>query len=157
MATILRAIVAYWALLFTIRVIGRRAVNQMTPFELILLFLMGGMSIQAVVYDDRSLTNALLAVFTIGLNHILVAWLKQRSVTFRKLADGTPIIIVENGHWHRERMYRMRLQEQDVMAVARQNGVRHLEEIETAIVERNGAISIFKYAGQREPADLQAA
>src|SRR5438270_321489 len=77
MATILRATIAYWALLFTIRVIGRRAVNQMTPFELILLFLIGGMSIQAVVYDDRSLTNALLAVFTIGMNHVGTGWLRS--------------------------------------------------------------------------------
>ena len=114
---------------------------------------MGGMSIQAVVYDDRSLTNALIAVFTIGLNHVLVAWLKEKSVTFRKLADGTPIIIVEKGHWHRDRMYRMRLQEQDVMAVARQGGVRHLEEIDTAVVERNGAISIFKRADPEESSE----
>jgi uncharacterized membrane protein YcaP (DUF421 family) len=150
MATILRATLAYWALLFTIRVIGRRAVNQMTPFELILLFLIGGMSIQAVVYDDRSITNALLAVFTIGMNHVLVAWLKQRSVTFRKLADGTPVIIVEKGHWHHDRMYRMRLQEQDVMSVARQGGIYHLDDIETAIVERNGAISVFKRQQQAQ-------
>jgi uncharacterized membrane protein YcaP (DUF421 family) len=149
MGTILRATVAYWMLLFTIRVIGRRAVNQMTPFELILLFLIGGMSIQAVVYHDRSLTNALLAVITVALNHVLVAWLKQKSVTFRKLADGTPIIIVEKGHWHRNRMHRMRLQEQDVMSVARQNGIKHLDEIDAAIVERNGAISIFKRGDQQ--------
>jgi uncharacterized membrane protein YcaP (DUF421 family) len=116
----------------------------MTPFELILLFLIGGMSIQAVVYDDRSLTNAILAVFTIGMNHVLVAWLKQKSVTFRKLADGTPIIIVENGHWHHDRMYRMRLQEQDVMSMARQGGILNFDQIDTAVVERNGAISIFK-------------
>lgn len=144
MATILRAIIAYWALLFTIRVIGRRAVNQMTPFEFILLFLLGGMTIQAIVYDDRSLTNALLAVVTIAMNHVLVAWLKERFPTFRKLADGTPIIIVENRHWHRDRMSRMRLQEQDVMSVARQGGILHLEQIDTAIVERNGEISVFK-------------
>jgi|tagenome__1003787_1003787.scaffolds.fasta_scaffold20987537_10 uncharacterized membrane protein YcaP (DUF421 family) len=144
MATILRAAIAYWALLFTLRVIGRRAVNQMTPFEFILLFLIGGMTIQAIVYDDRSLTNALLAVVTIALNHVLVAWLKEKYVTFRKLADGTPIIIVENGHWHRHRMSRMRLQQQDVMSVARQGGIYHLDEIATAVVERNGAISIYK-------------
>lgn len=60
------------------------------------------------------------------------------------VADGTPIIIVEHRHWHLERMSRMRLQEQDVMAVARQGGIRHLDEIDTAIVERNGAISVFK-------------
>lgn len=145
MATIVRATIAYWSLLFTLRVIGRRAVNQMTPFEFILLFLIGGMTIQAIVYDDRSLTNALFAVITIALNHVLVAWLKEKSVTFRKLADGTPIIIVENGHWHHWRMSRMRLQQQDVMSVARQAGIRHLDEIETAVVERNGAISIYKH------------
>jgi uncharacterized membrane protein YcaP (DUF421 family) len=145
MATILRATIAYWSLLFTLRVIGRRAVNQMTPFEFILLFLIGGMTIQAIVYDDRSLTNALIAVVTIAMNHVLVAWLKEKNVTFRKLADGTPIIIVENGHWHRWRMSRMRLQQQDVMSVARQAGIQHLDEIATAVVERNGAISIYKH------------
>lgn len=144
MATILRAIVAYWALLFTLRVIGRRAVNQMTPFEFILLFLVGGMLIQAVVYDDRSLTNAVLAVFTIGMNHVLVAWLKARSKTFRRLADGTPIIIIEKGQWHHGRMSRMRLYDQDVMSVARQAGIARMDDIETAIVERNGVISVFK-------------
>jgi uncharacterized membrane protein YcaP (DUF421 family) len=144
MATIIRATIAYWVLLFSLRAIGRRAVNQMTPFELILLFLIGGMSIQAVVYDDRSLANAILAIFTVAMNHVLVAWLKQKSVLFRKLADGTPIILVENGHWHLNRMGRMRIQEQDVMSVARQSGIKTFDEIDTAIVERNGAISIFK-------------
>jgi len=154
MATILRATIAYWALLFTLRVIGRRAVNQMTPFEFILLFLIGGMTIQAIVYDDRSLTNALLAVITIGINHVFVAWFKEKSETFRKIADGTPIVIIEKGHWYEDRMYRMRLCDQDVMSVARQSGISHLEEIDTAIVERNGAISIYK---RKEPAGAEYA
>ena len=50
---------------------------------------------------------------------LVVAWLKQKSVSFRKVADGTPVIIVEDGHWHHDRMWAMRLQEQDVMSVAR--------------------------------------
>jgi uncharacterized membrane protein YcaP (DUF421 family) len=144
MGTIIRAACAYWFLLFTIRVIGRRAVNQMTPFELILIFLIGGMSIQAIVADDRSLLNAFLAIMTVAMNHVLVAYLKQRFVTFRKLADGTPIMVVERGNWYRERLYKMRLQEQDIMAVAREQGIRHFDDIETAIVERNGSISIYK-------------
>jgi uncharacterized membrane protein YcaP (DUF421 family) len=59
------------------------------------------------------------------------------------LADGTPVIIVENGHWHHERMWRMRLQDQDVMAAARDKGIRTLEQIDMAIVERDGSISVF--------------
>jgi len=86
MATILRAVYAYWFLLIALRVIGRRAIMQNSPFEMILIFLFGGTMIQAVVGEDRSLVNASLAVITIGLMHVLVAWLKVRSVAFRKLA-----------------------------------------------------------------------
>src|SRR3954469_11263088 len=87
MGPILRAIFAYWFLLATLRVIGRRAVMQNSPFEMILIFLFGGTMIQAVVGEDRSLTNALLAVMTIGLMHALVAYLKFRFTLVRKLVD----------------------------------------------------------------------
>jgi uncharacterized membrane protein YcaP (DUF421 family) len=148
MGTILRATAAYWLLLFTLRVVGRRALNQMTPFELILIFLLGGMSIQAVVSDDRSLTNAFIAIMTVAMNHVLVAWLKQRSEGFRKIADGTPIVIVQDGRWDRTKMALMRLQEQDVMSVARGQGMRRIEEVQEAIVERNGSISVYKVENQ---------
>src|SRR5436190_1222577 len=91
MFTILRAIFAYWFLLFALRVIGRRAVMQNSPFEMTLIFLFGGTMIQAVVGQDRSLINACLVVLTIGLMHVLVAWLKLRSAAFRKVIEGTPI------------------------------------------------------------------
>jgi uncharacterized membrane protein YcaP (DUF421 family) len=122
----------------------------MTPFELILMFLMGGLSIQAVVADDRSLINAFLGVATIGLMHVVVAWAKQKSVLFRKLVDGTPIVIVEQGHWHKDRMHRMRLQDQDVMASARGKGLERAEQIDYAIVERNGEVTIFPKKNQQE-------
>lgn len=144
MATILRAAGAYIFLLVVIRLIGRRAVNQMTPFEFILLFLFGGITIQAVVTDDRSLVNAFLAVMTIALMHVLVAWLKQCSAVARKLLDGTPVPIVEDGQWNEDRMRKMRLQEQDVMSAARQQGVKEMAEVKYAIVERSGDISIIK-------------
>lgn len=142
MDTIIRAAAAYWFLLFTLRFVSRRAVNQMTPTELILLFLLGGMSIQAIVSDDRSITNAFLAIMTIALMHVLVSSLKQWSGWFAKVTDGTPIIILDNGNWHEDRMRTLRLQQQDVMAAARQQGLERAEQIKYAIVERNGGISI---------------
>jgi uncharacterized membrane protein YcaP (DUF421 family) len=65
-----------------LRIIGRRSIAQMTPIELIVIFLFGG-TIQAVVSDDRSLINAFLGVITIGLMHVIVAALKQRYPGFR--------------------------------------------------------------------------
>jgi uncharacterized membrane protein YcaP (DUF421 family) len=149
--TILRDAAAYWFLLFIMRVIGRRAVSQTTTFELILIFLIGGMSIQAVVTDDRSLTNAFLAIATIGMMHVLVAWLKQKSVTFRKLADGTPIVIVEHYRWFDNRMQAARLQNQDVMAAARARGIQQMDDIKDAFIERDGSISIIQ--GNKDEAE----
>lgn len=143
MGTVLRAIAAYWFLLFTIRIIGRRH-DQTTPFELILIFMIGGMSIQAIVSDDRSLTNAFIAIATVGIMHVLVAWLKQKSQVFGRVVDGTPIVILEKGEWLRDRMHRLRIQDQDVMASARAQGITKLEQIRYAIVERTGNISIIK-------------
>jgi uncharacterized membrane protein YcaP (DUF421 family) len=144
MGTILRAIVVYWFLLVVLRIVGRRSFEQMTPFEMILVFLLGGMGIQTIASDDRSLTNALLGISTIALMHILVAWLKLRSEAFRRFVDGTPIVIVEDGQWHDDRVRKLRFHMQDIMAAARHDGVERKEQIQFAVVERNGSISIVR-------------
>ena len=69
------------------RLLGRRSFEQLTPFEMILIFLLGGIGIQTIVSDDRSVINALLAISTIALMHIFVACLKNWSEAFRKFAD----------------------------------------------------------------------
>jgi uncharacterized membrane protein YcaP (DUF421 family) len=144
MGTIVRAALTYWFLLFVLRLTGRRAMNHMTPFEMILIFLFGGLAIQAIVADDRSLTNAWLAILTVSLMHVLVAALKRKSERFGRIADGTPVVIFRHGEWLRDRMKHLHVQEPDVMAAARNSGVDRLDQIEYAIVERNGSISIVK-------------
>lgn len=144
MATIIRAAAAYWFLLFIIRVVGRRSAGQLTSFELILIFLCGGMLIQAVVYDDRSLTNAFLAVITVALMHVLVAYLKQRFACFCRVADGTPVVLFSHGKWHTHAMSQVRMQPQDILGAARGLGLARLDQVRFAILERNGDISIIK-------------
>jgi uncharacterized membrane protein YcaP (DUF421 family) len=143
MSTILRAIVAYWFLLFMLRVIGRRAIMQSSPFEMILIFLFGGTMIQAVVGDDRSLMTATLAVSTIGLMHTFVAWLKLHSVAFRKIVEGTPIVMLKGSEWNETAMRRSRLHVEDVMSAAREKGITRPDDIEYVIFERSGAICVI--------------
>jgi hypothetical protein len=73
MNIVLRAAAGYFILLFAVRLIGRRTASRMAPFDLVLLFLFGGITIGAVVGEDHSLVGAISAVFTIGLMHILVS------------------------------------------------------------------------------------
>src|SRR4051812_36716076 len=120
MVTVVTAAAVYVVLLCALRVVGRRSPNMMTPFEMILMFLLGGMGMQAILGEDRSFTNALTGIATILLMHVGVSTLKQRSSWFGKLADGTPVIVFADGKWDEEGMRRLRLQPQDVQAAARQ-------------------------------------
>lgn len=144
MITIVNAAIIYWVLLFAFRLLGRRGPNMMTPFEIILLFMLGGMGMQTIIGNDHSLTNALLGIATVVMMHVAVSSLKGWSERFGRVVDGTPVIVFGKGRWERESMQRLRIHEQDVMAAARTQGIERLEQIKYAIVERNGGISVIK-------------
>jgi uncharacterized membrane protein YcaP (DUF421 family) len=144
MDIILRAAVAYIVLLLTVRLIGRRLASMLAPFDLVVLFLIGGASLSAVLGDDRSLMGAFSAIGTIGLMHVLVSWGKARSVWFGRVVDGTPVVVFERGRWHEGRMAMLRLQPADVMSAVRQRGLQRLDQVRYAIVERDGKISIVE-------------
>jgi uncharacterized membrane protein YcaP (DUF421 family) len=143
MGTIIRALVAYIVLLLMIRITSRRAAGPATPFQLILIFLFGGMSIQAVVSDDRSLANAILGVMMIAWTHLTLAKAKTRWPALGRIVDGTPVLLVENGHWHEDRLARLSLHDTDVMAAGRLRGLLRREQVRHAVFERNGDIAII--------------
>lgn len=144
MYTIIHAIFGYLFLLLTIRVLSRRPGAQLTPFEFVIVFLIGGIIILTTTGNDRSVTNTVCAVLTIGLMHRLVSWLKLRYRTLGSLIDGTPLVLLKDGEWQMDTMNRMRVQDTDVMASGRLKGVKDLQSIKYAILERDGSISIIK-------------
>ena len=144
MAAILRASFGYCFLVFMSRIVGRRPGKQITPFEYVLIFFIGGLTLTFMVGDDRSVTNAIGAIIMIALTHFLITWLKQRSPAFGRFVDGTPLVLINKGQWQVNTMRRMRLQDDDVMASARDKGIATLEEIDYAVLERNGEISVLK-------------
>jgi uncharacterized membrane protein YcaP (DUF421 family) len=88
--------------------------------------------------------NALCTITAIAATHFVIAWLKNRSSGLGRVVDGTPMVLLEKGMWRRETMRRMHIREQDVMAAARDNAVERLNQIEYAILERNGEISVIE-------------
>jgi uncharacterized membrane protein YcaP (DUF421 family) len=143
MDAVLRALFFYLFLIFLVRIVGRRPGKQITPFEFVLVFFMGGLALTAMVGDDASLTNATLQIITLAAAHYAVAWLRSASPRIARLFDGTALILLENGTWRSNTMSRMGIQDDDVMATARDQGVMTLQEIDRAILERNGQISII--------------
>jgi len=144
MYTLLHAVLGYFFLTLMIRVLARRPGAQMTPFEFVLVFLVGGVIILATVGDDRSITNCYGGVIAICLMHRLVGRLKQRSPRWADIIDGKPILLLQNGEWQTSSMKHAHVDDMDVMAAARGKGLRTLDQIKYAVLERNGSISIIK-------------
>lgn len=144
MSTIIHAIVGYCVLLLVVRVLSRRPGGQLTLFEFVIVFLIGGVAIQATVGRDHSLTNCATAILAVGMMHRIVSWLKERSPRFSVLVDGTPLVLVKDGRWQLEAMRGMRVDPEDVMAAARVKAVASVFDVKYAVLERNGTISIIK-------------
>jgi uncharacterized membrane protein YcaP (DUF421 family) len=144
MSTIIHAILGYFFLLLVVRVLSRRPGAQLTLFEFVIVFLIGGVIILATVGNDRSITNCATAILAVGMMHRLVSWIKSRSPRLGAVIDGTPLVLLKDDEWQTEVMRGMRLNAEDVMAVGRTKGLTSIYQIKYAILERNGAISIIK-------------
>ena len=143
MPTILHSIVGYFILLLIVRVLKRRAGSQMTLFEFVIVFLMGGIIILSTVGNDRSVTNCTCAVIAVALIHRTIAWGKSKSPTLGAIIDGTPLVIIRHGEWQPEIVTGMKLRREDIEAAGRSGGVNKIEDIDYAILERNGRISVI--------------
>jgi uncharacterized membrane protein YcaP (DUF421 family) len=144
MAAVVRAFFGYFFLVMVVRIVGRRPGKQMTPFEFVLVFFIGGLALTAIVGDEVSFTNGLCQVITMGLAHYSLAWARTKSRRFARLVDGTPLILLENQSWRTDTLKHMRIFDDDVIASARDSGIKTLQDIDRAVLERNGEISVSR-------------
>jgi uncharacterized membrane protein YcaP (DUF421 family) len=142
--SVLRALFGYFFLVLIVRIVGRRPGKQLTPFEFILIFFLGGVMLTAIVSDEASLTNAFCQIIAVAAAHYSLAVLRSRSDKLAQILDGVPLILMQNGQWSAKTMRMMRVQDDDVMEKARDQGLMSLDQIDGAVLERNGEISILK-------------
>ena len=150
LATVLRAVFGYLFLIFMTRIVGRRPGKQLTPFEFVLIFFLGGLTLTGMVGDEMSLANAVCQIMTLALTHYFLTLARSRSSYLARLLDGTPLTLIENGQRRIQTMERMRIQDEDLMAMARDQGLKTLDQVGIATLERNGEISIIKTQAEKE-------
>ena len=144
MSTLWHALVGYLVLTLTVRAFTRRPGAQMTLFEFVIVFLIGGVIILATVGHDRSMVNCMCAILVVASFHRFIFFLKERFPRFALFLDGSPLVLLRpNGDWQKEVMRGMHVAQEDILAAGRLRGVTSEDEIDYAILERNGGISII--------------
>ena len=147
MDLVLRAAAIFVFLFVITRVIGKRELSSLQPFDLILLIVLGDAVQQGLTQDDYSVTGAFLVIFTFAVLQVFVSWLGYRFPRARPVLEGEPIVIVEDGRLIERNLRRERLTPDEVSESGRANGISHLSEIRWAVLETNGTISFIKKSG----------
>ena len=149
MDLVLRALAVYVVILVFTRIVGRRELSTMQPFDLILLVVIGDLVQQGVTQNDMSVTGVVLVIATIGIAQVGTSYLSFRFRRLRPLLEGEPIVIVENGNVIERNMRRERLSLDDLAEQARKSEIESLDQVKWAVLETNGEISFIKQQQQQ--------
>lgn len=147
MDIVLRASAVFVILYLLLRLLGKRELGQLTPFELLVMIVMGDLIQQGVTHNDFSLTGALLAVATFGFLALLLSWITYLSPAMERLLDGKPRVVVRGGTIIADNLRRDRVTRAELESEMRLAGIASLRDVAWAIIEPQGKISFIKAEG----------
>jgi uncharacterized membrane protein YcaP (DUF421 family) len=146
MEIVARATFVFLLLLLLTRVLRRRTLGDMAPFELLLLVTLGDIVQQGVTQEDYSLTGVVLAISTFAFWVTVLSYLTWRSRRVAAVIDGVPLVIVHNGVPIEKTLTTERLPIDEVFEAARQHGIESLDTVKLAVLEPTGRISFIQYS-----------
>jgi uncharacterized membrane protein YcaP (DUF421 family) len=144
MDIVLRALVVYVVIYVLMRVLGRRELSKMEPFDLIILVVIADLVQQGVTQQDYSVTGAVLAIGTIGLLVVLTSLVSFHLPRARALLNGRPVVLVEAGKPIEGNMRRERITLDELAAQARLHGIDSIAAVQWAVLETSGSVSFIR-------------
>jgi uncharacterized membrane protein YcaP (DUF421 family) len=144
---ILRTVAVYLVILIGLRLAGKRELGQMTVFDLVVLLLIANAVQNAMVGPDTSLLGGLLAAIMLLFLNAIIARLRLRSPLLRRLVEGTPTLLVLRGEPILDHLRRESIDQETLKAALREHGVNDLSDVEMAVLEIDGSISVVPTGG----------
>ncbi|WP_028059775.1 DUF421 domain-containing protein [Candidatus Solirubrobacter pratensis] len=141
MDLVLRTIFVFFLILLVTRVVGRRELSSMEPFDLILLVVIGDLVQQGVTQSDYSLTGTTTVIVTMASLVVFTAYLSFRFKRLRPLLEGEPTLLVSEGRLLERNLHRQRMSVEELRAEARQQSIGSFDDIRYAVLETNGKVS----------------
>jgi uncharacterized membrane protein YcaP (DUF421 family) len=143
MDIVIRAAFAFLVILLLTRIVGRRELNTLEPFDLILLVTIGDLVQQGVTQNDFSVTGLTLALGTIAVLTVLFSYLPWRFQALRPVLEGVPVILIQDGDVIEKNLRRHRLTQEEIAAEARHQQIESFDKIRWAVLETSGKISFI--------------
>jgi uncharacterized membrane protein YcaP (DUF421 family) len=149
---VIRAAVMFAFLWAVTRAVGRSTLGELSTFELLMYVTMGDLVQQSITQQDYSVTSGVLTISVFALLTVALSWSQWKFPRLRSVIRGKPVVVVREGRLLTVPARQLRFTESDLLATARQQGIRSLADIELAILEADGKVSFFTRSGGSEGA-----
>jgi uncharacterized membrane protein YcaP (DUF421 family) len=143
MDLVVRAAVGFLFVFVLTRVVGRRELSTLEPFDLIMLVMIGDLVQQGITQNDFSVTGMLLVGSTVALLTVALSYTNFRFPRLRPVLEGEPVIVVEDGRPIERNLRRNRITLEELHALARGQQFASLDEVQWAVLETSGQISFI--------------
>lgn len=142
--TIIRAVIIYIFVIIAVRVMGKRQLGELSTHEFVITILISAVATVPLEENSIPLTNSLLPIIIFISLEIIESAVSMKFPSFSELLEGKPIFVIKDGKLQQNEMKRLRFTMNDILDSLRQQGVFDVSEVENAIVETNGKLSIQK-------------
>lgn len=151
---IARTVFFYFFIFFIYRLMGKREVGQLSITDLIVSLLIAELTVISVENYDKSILYSLIPIVILVLFQCVLAFISLKKPRFRLLLEGNPSVIIKNGKINYSEMLKQRYNLDDLLVQLRDKGYRSIEEVEYAILESSGTLSVFPYETGKSPLPL---
>mgnify|MGYP004476789169 FL=1 len=146
----IRTTLFYFFILLIYRIMGKREVGQLGIIDLIVSILIAELAVLSIEELDKSIFISIVPILTLTLLQTMLAYFSLKKPKFRILLDGNPSLIIKNGKVNFKEMTKQKYNLDDLLVQLREKGFKSIEEIEYAILENNGTLSVFSYEEEKD-------
>ena len=140
--TVIRTIILYVVVVLCMRIMGKRQVGELQPSELVVTILISELASIPIQDLDRPITSGVIAIFALVVLELLLSMFTLKSLTFREIFEGKSAIVIKNGKVDQKMMKKLRMTIDDLLEGLRQAGNFSVDEVDFAVMETNGKISV---------------
>lgn len=151
---IFRTVFFYFFIFVIYRIMGKREVGQLSIIDLIVSLLIAELAVISIEGYDESILYSLIPIVILVLLQCILAYFSLKKPKFRIFLDGNPSVIIKGGKINYKEMLKQRYNLDDLLVQLRDKGYRSIEEVEYAILESNGTLSVFPYDKGKSPLPL---
>lgn len=152
----LRAVTVIGWLLLVTKLMGQREIARLNLFDFVVAIAIGSIAAQPLATPRDDLLGPLVSIGVLGLTNIVLAYLALKNAKFRRIVQDEPLVLIQNGKILYQMMKKARLNLDDLLAELRLKNVPNLHDVEFAILEQNGQLSVIPKSQARPvtPQDL---